>query len=129
MRPPTSRFGTLFRTFVVFVAAIVIGGIAVGACLAALIPGTVEIATAHHYTAGSVKSLRTLSQQSTVYWSDGVTPMPRGSATSRFWTLTSRLIRSSRCMTSVFPVSAPSFSRTRLRACATCAQASSPAGL
>ena len=33
-----------------FVVTIVIGGIAVGACLAALIPGTVEIATAHHYT-------------------------------------------------------------------------------
>jgi penicillin-binding protein 1A len=68
----------LFRTFVIFVAAIVIGGIAVGACLAALIPGTVEIVTAHHYTAGSVKSLRALSQQSTVYWNDGVTPMPCG---------------------------------------------------
>ena len=27
---------------------------AVGACLAALIPGTVEIATAHHYTAKQV---------------------------------------------------------------------------
>ena len=48
---PSSRFGTLFRSLVTFVVAIVIGGVAVGACLAALIPGTVEIATAHHYTA------------------------------------------------------------------------------
>ncbi len=78
MRPQSSRFGTLLRTFVIFVAAVVVGGIAVGACLAALIPGTVEIATAHHYTAGTVKNLRSLSQQSTVYWNDGVTPMPCG---------------------------------------------------
>ena len=40
------------RTLVTFLLTIVIGGLAVGACLAALIPGTVEIATAHHYTAG-----------------------------------------------------------------------------
>ena len=78
MRPQSSRFGTLLQTFVIFVVAIVVGGIAVGACLAALIPGTVEIATAHHYTAGTVKNLRSLSQQSTVYWNDGVTPMPCG---------------------------------------------------
>ena len=78
MRPQSSRFGTLLRTFVIFVVAVVVGGIAVGACLAALIPGTVEIATAHHYTAGTVKNLRSLSQQSTVYWNDGVTPMPCG---------------------------------------------------
>ena len=39
------------RTLITFLLTIVIGGIAVGACLAALIPGTVEIATAHHYTA------------------------------------------------------------------------------
>jgi penicillin-binding protein 1A len=58
--------------------AIVVGGLAVGACLAAMIPGTVEIATAHHYTADQVRNLRALSQQSTVYWNDGVTPMPCG---------------------------------------------------
>ena len=78
MRPQSSRFGTLLRTSIIFVVAIVVGGIAVGACLAALIPGTVEIATAHHYTAGTVKNLRSLTQQSTVYWNDGVTPMPCG---------------------------------------------------
>ena len=42
------------RTLITFLLTIVIGGIAVGACLAALIPGTVEIATAHHYTAKQV---------------------------------------------------------------------------
>jgi penicillin-binding protein 1A len=79
MQPRNRSFsGTLLRSFTTFVVAVVAGGIAVGACLAALIPGTVEIATAHHYTAGTVKNLRALSQQSTVYWSDGVTPMPCG---------------------------------------------------
>ena len=52
----------------------------------------------------------------------------RDSTTSPFWKLTYRHIRSSRCMTSAFRASAPSFSRIRLRACATCAPASSPAG-
>ena len=41
---------TLSRSFDHRRLAIVVGGVAVGACLAALIPGTVEIATAHHYT-------------------------------------------------------------------------------
>ena len=43
----------------------------------------------------------------------------RDSTTSPFWKLTYRHIRSSRCMTSAFRASAPSFSRIRLRACAT----------
>jgi penicillin-binding protein 1A len=51
--------------------AIVIGGIAVGACLAALIPGTVEVATAHHYTSPQVKELRALAEPSQIYWADG----------------------------------------------------------
>ena len=78
--PPRDRspLGLLLRSFTTFVVAVVVGGLAVGACLAALIPGAVEIATAHHYTADSVKNLRGLTQQSTVYWNDGVTPMPCG---------------------------------------------------
>jgi penicillin-binding protein 1A len=59
------------RLALTFVATLVIGGIAVGACLAALVPGTVEIATAHRYTVDEVKELRGLSQPTTVYWADG----------------------------------------------------------
>jgi membrane peptidoglycan carboxypeptidase len=59
------------RLALTFVATIVIGGIAVGACLAALVPGSVEIATAHRYTVDEVKELRALSQPTTVYWADG----------------------------------------------------------
>ncbi len=64
----------LSRSFLIVIVAIVVGGLAVGACLAALIPGTVEIATAHHYTAPQVANLKALAQGSTVYWADG-TPM------------------------------------------------------
>ena len=77
-RSARSAAGLLFRSFTTFVVAVVVGGLAVGACLAALIPGTVDVVTAHHYTGGSVKNLRSLSQQSTVYWNDGVTPMECG---------------------------------------------------
>src|SRR3954453_16233533 len=62
---------TLSRSLITVVVAIVIGGVAVGACLAALIPGTVEVATAHHYTAPQVKKLKALAQPSTIYWADG----------------------------------------------------------
>ena len=62
---------------------IVIGGIAVGACLAALIPGTVEIATAHHYTAEQVGELEALAQPSTIYWADGTADGRRSSASRR----------------------------------------------
>jgi membrane peptidoglycan carboxypeptidase len=53
---------------------VVIGGVAVGACMAALVPGAVEIASAHRYTVDQVVRLRNLAQKSSVYWSDG-TPM------------------------------------------------------
>ena len=62
---------TLSRSFLTVVVAIVIGGVAVGACLAALIPGTVEVATAHHYTAPQVQELKALAQPSQIYWADG----------------------------------------------------------
>ncbi|HEU5308374.1 MAG TPA: transglycosylase domain-containing protein [Acidimicrobiia bacterium] len=65
----------LTRSLITVLVAIVVGGLAVGACLAALIPGTVEVATAHHYTAEQVGNLKTLAQPSTIYWADGVTPM------------------------------------------------------
>jgi penicillin-binding protein 1A len=50
-----------------FVLTIVIGGVAVGACLAALIPGATTIATAHHYTSDKIKELRGLNQRSTIF--------------------------------------------------------------
>jgi len=61
----------LSRSLLTVVAAIVVGGLAVGACLAALIPGTVEVATAHHYTAEQVGDLKALAEPSTIYWADG----------------------------------------------------------
>ena len=59
------------RVLATLVFTIVVGGIAVGACLAAFIPGTVELVTAHRYTVPEVKKLRALSERSTVYWADG----------------------------------------------------------
>jgi penicillin-binding protein 1A len=50
-----------------FLLTIVIGGIAVGACLAALIPGATTIAAANHYTSDKIKELRGLNQRSTIY--------------------------------------------------------------
>ena len=49
-----------------FVAIIVVGGLALGVCLAALVPGARQIALAHSYHA-TVKSLGELSQPTTVY--------------------------------------------------------------
>jgi penicillin-binding protein 1A len=65
---------SLSRSLMTVLVAIVIGGVAVGACLAALIPGTVEVATGHHYTSPQVKELRALAEPSQIYWADG-TPM------------------------------------------------------
>jgi membrane peptidoglycan carboxypeptidase len=62
---------TLSRSLITVIVAIVVGGLAVGACIAAMIPGTVEVATAHHYTAEQVKELKALAQPSTIYWADG----------------------------------------------------------
>ena len=59
------------RVLATLVFTIVVGGIAVGVCLAAFIPGTVELVTAHRYTVPEVKKLRVLSERSTVYWADG----------------------------------------------------------
>src|SRR5499427_988649 len=47
-----------------FVAIIVVGGLALGVCLAALVPGARQIALAHSYHA-TVKSLGELSQPTT----------------------------------------------------------------
>ena len=50
-----------------FILTIVIGGVAVGACLAALIPGATTIASAHHFTSDKVRELRGLNQRSTIF--------------------------------------------------------------
>jgi len=71
------------RTLITFLLTIVIGGIAVGACLAALIPGTVEIATAHHYTAKQVGELSALAQPSVAYYADGTTELANFAAQAR----------------------------------------------
>ncbi len=60
----------LVRALRTLVLGIVVGGVAVGACLAALVPGGAEIVSAHHYTVKTVTKLRDLSQKSTVLWSD-----------------------------------------------------------
>src|SRR5947207_2858985 len=59
------------RSMLIVLVGIVVGGLAVGACLAALIPGTVELATAHHYTSEQVDELKQLAEPSTIYWADG----------------------------------------------------------
>ena len=61
----------LVRALRTLVLGIVVGGVAVGACLAALVPGAAEVVSAHHYTVKTVTKLRDLAQQSTVYWADG----------------------------------------------------------
>ena len=63
------------RMLLTFFLTIIVGGIAVGACLAALIPGTVEVVTAHHYTTKGVANLSALAEPSTIYWNDGTTSM------------------------------------------------------
>ena len=50
-----------------FLLTVVIGGLAVGACLAALIPGTEALVAGNSYRETAVSSLRKLSQRSTVY--------------------------------------------------------------
>ena len=50
-----------------FVVTALIGGIAVGACLAALVPGVTTLWNGNAYTTPAVSNLRKLDQRSTVY--------------------------------------------------------------
>ncbi|HEV2994070.1 MAG TPA: transglycosylase domain-containing protein, partial [Acidimicrobiia bacterium] len=50
---------------------ILVGGVAIGACLAALLPGTAVFAKAYSYQSNAVGKLRQLDQRSTVYDADG----------------------------------------------------------
>ena len=49
------------------IITVVIGGVAVGACLAALIPGATTLAAGHHYDSQKLDDLSELSQRSTIY--------------------------------------------------------------
>jgi penicillin-binding protein 1A len=53
-----------------FAAIILVGGLTLGICFAALVPGARQIALSHHYTA-SVRSLGDLSQPTLVYDANG----------------------------------------------------------
>jgi membrane peptidoglycan carboxypeptidase len=50
---------------------ILVGGVAIGACLAALLPGTAVFAKAYSYQSNAIGKLRQLDQRSTVYDADG----------------------------------------------------------
>lgn len=50
-----------------FLTTIVIGGVAIGACLAALLPGTAVFANSVKFQSDSIGKLRSLAQRSTVY--------------------------------------------------------------
>ena len=50
---------------------ILVGGVAIGACLAALLPGTAVFAKAYSYQSNAVGKLRQLDQRSTVYDATG----------------------------------------------------------
>jgi penicillin-binding protein 1A len=58
------------RVLTRFSALVLVGGLILGVCLAALAPGAREIALSHNYT-GSVRSLGQLAESTTVYDSGG----------------------------------------------------------
>jgi len=53
------------------IITIVVGGVAVGACIAALIPGAATLVSSNRFTSDAVKDLRNLDQRSTIYDSAG----------------------------------------------------------
>ena len=54
-----------------FLLTVVVGGVAVGACLAALLPGIATVGAAHHFTSDKLGELRDLKQRSTIFDSHG----------------------------------------------------------
>ncbi|MBJ7262166.1 MAG: transglycosylase domain-containing protein, partial [Acidimicrobiia bacterium] len=62
------KAGSAARNFLI---TIVVGGVVIGACLAALIPGVLALTQANTSVSGGVAPLRDLSQRSTVYDSAG----------------------------------------------------------
>jgi penicillin-binding protein 1A len=59
-----SRFPQAVRGFLV---TVVIGGVALGVCLGALVPGVITLADAHQFTQDKLARLTALSQRSTVF--------------------------------------------------------------
>lgn len=49
-----------------FLVTVVAGGVATGACVVALLPGAVVLATSHHYTSDALGELSNLAERSTV---------------------------------------------------------------
>jgi penicillin-binding protein 1A len=58
---------SISRAIRALLLTVVIGGVALGACLAALIPGTATLVASHHYTSDKLGNLKTLAQRSTIY--------------------------------------------------------------
>jgi len=54
-----------------FLVTVVVGGVAVGACLAALLPGIATVGAAHHYTSDKLGKLRDLKQRTTIFDAHG----------------------------------------------------------
>ncbi len=59
------------RTFWRFCAILTLGGVGVGVCFAALIPGAATVVAANFYTGDVAKSLKPLDERTIVYASDG----------------------------------------------------------
>ena len=53
------------------VTTVVAGGVAIGACMAALLPGTAVFAKSYSYQSTGIGKLRALAQRSTVYDASG----------------------------------------------------------
>jgi membrane peptidoglycan carboxypeptidase len=65
---PAPRWIQVLRAARTFVVIVVVGGLAVGACLAAIIPGAELLATGHRFTPVNLEGrLSPLSQRTTVY--------------------------------------------------------------
>ncbi len=69
LRP--ARHVQLLRAARTFLVVTVVGGLLIGLGLAALIPGTTQIATAHKFTPVELPPLSRLSERSIVYAADG----------------------------------------------------------
>jgi membrane peptidoglycan carboxypeptidase len=63
--------GVPVRTFWRFCAILTMGGVGVGVCFAALIPGAATVVAGNHYSGDVAKSLKPLDERTIVYASDG----------------------------------------------------------
>ncbi len=59
------------RTFWRFCAILTFGGVGVGICVAALIPGAATVVSGNHYTGDVAKSLKPLDERTLVFAADG----------------------------------------------------------